>query len=281
MNLTQWSFTVSAESAAMRKYFKLFATAIADTTAYRARMLIWALVDASYIFVFPFLWLAIYGSREEVAGFDRQEIVTYYLVLLLMSATVNTYLDYVTIEKIRDGEASKYLTKPINFFFYEYIVGFPYNAVKLFFILLFFFIASPWLKQYFVFPSSVLHLLSIALVFAAANIMRSVWEFIVGMSAFWLEEAGSVRNVNHAAILLFAGELAPLAFFPLWFQETSAYLPFRYFVSFPIDVYLQRVDGFGILTGVVGMLAWTAVFAIIAMVVWRRGVRRYTAVGDA
>lgn len=265
----------------MRKYFKLFATAIADTTAYRARMLIWALVDASYIFVFPFLWLAIYGSREEVAGFDRQEIVTYYLVLLLMSATVNTYLDYTTVEKIRDGDVSKYLTRPVNFFWYEYVVVFPYNTVKLFFILLFFLVSSPWPREYFIFPASLGHLLSIVLVFAAANIMRSLWEFCVGLSAFWLEEAQGVRQANHALTLFFAGELAPLAFFPLWFQNVSQYLPFRYFVSFPIDVYLGNVDGRGILIGLIGMVLWASIFGIIAAMIWRRGVRRYTAVGDA
>jgi ABC-2 type transport system permease protein len=56
-------------------------------------------------------------------------------------------------------------------------------------------------------------------------------------------------------------------------------LPFRWMLAFPVEVMLGRADGRDLLIGVGMQAFWLALAFLTMRVVWRRGVRRYSAVG--
>lgn len=243
-------------------------------------MFIWAAVDLTFIFVFPFLWLAIYGERESIAGFNKQEIVTYYIILAFLNAIVRFYLDFLFIQSIREGEIVQFLIKPINFFLYKYLELMPYQITKLFFFVLFVFIGYKWIGPYLVFPNSFSHAMTIVVVLALCNVLRAILEFIIGISAFWFEEAGGIQTFNLALISVFGGELAPLAFFPLWFQKFASFLPFKYFVAFPCELYLGKLNTDEIISGIGIILIWILIFAGAAIYIWKKGLKHYSPPGD-
>jgi len=56
-------------------------------------------------------------------------------------------------------------------------------------------------------------------------------------------------------------------------------LPFRYMVGFPVEVLTGQLDRADLLAGFALQGFWTAVAILLYRVMWRSGLRRYTAVG--
>jgi ABC-2 type transport system permease protein len=66
---------------------------------------------------------------------------------------------------------------------------------------------------------------------------------------------------------------------PRFITRTAEYLPFRFMLSAPVEIMTRSLDGDRIAFLLGGQLAWTAVLLVVALFVWRTGVRRFEAVG--
>jgi ABC-2 type transport system permease protein len=62
-------------------------------------------------------------------------------------------------------------------------------------------------------------------------------------------------------------------------RVVAAVLPFRWMIAFPVEVVLGRAHGRELLIGCAMQGLWIALALLAMRVVWRRGVRRYSAVG--
>ncbi|MBO0813083.1 MAG: ABC-2 family transporter protein, partial [Microlunatus sp.] len=70
----------------------------------------------------------------------------------------------------------------------------------------------------------------------------------------------------------------PLALLPAGFRGIGQVQPFRFLVSFPLEVLLGDVRG-GLAAGWAFQLGWLVVFAGLARLVWLLGIRTYSGVG--
>jgi len=73
--------------------------------------------------------------------------------------------------------------------------------------------------------------------------------------------------------------VAPVALLPDALQVMAKLLPYRYMISFPVEVITGQLDGAELLTGFALQIGWLVVALAIYRFLWRRGVRRYTAIG--
>ena len=78
---------------------------------------------------------------------------------------------------------------------------------------------------------------------------------------------------------LFSGYLMPLELLPGPVRALGDWLPFRYMLSFTVEVTLGLVDRHQLLVGLGMQAGWTVALAIGAVVTWNLGVRRYSAFG--
>ena len=61
--------------------------------------------------------------------------------------------------------------------------------------------------------------------------------------------------------------------------EALQVLPFRYMLSFPIEILMGRLSLGEIGRGLAIQMAWAGVFWLGYRLLWQRGLRRYGAVG--
>ena len=80
-------------------------------------------------------------------------------------------------------------------------------------------------------------------------------------------------------MLVLAGQLVPLALLPDWAQGSMVYQPFRYVLSFPLELIVGDLSGRDIAMGMLIGLGYACAFVWFARWIWRRGQRSYTAVG--
>ena len=56
-------------------------------------------------------------------------------------------------------------------------------------------------------------------------------------------------------------------------------LPFRWTVGFPVELFLGKLTPVQALTGIAVQLVWLGLILLLLRVVWRAGLRIYSAVG--
>jgi ABC-2 type transport system permease protein len=112
-----------------------------------------------------------------------------------------------------------------------------------------------------------------------AFLVRFLTEWTLALAAFWTTRVSAVNQAYYVAALFLSGQVAPLALLPGPVRAAAAFLPFRWTVSFPVELLLGRLTPSQALAGFGAQLAWLAISLVLLRVVWRAGVRAYSAVG--
>jgi ABC-2 type transport system permease protein len=97
--------------------------------------------------------------------------------------------------------------------------------------------------------------------------------------AFWTARADALLALQDSLVFLLAGIVAPVWMLPSGLQLAANILPFRFMVGFPIEILMGQVSGLDLLIGFGYQVLWAAVAIIASALVWRLGLRRYTAIG--
>jgi ABC-2 type transport system permease protein len=119
--------------------------------------------------------------------------------------------------------------------------------------------------------------------FIGALILAAWLAFMLGwavaMAAFWTTRIMAINQMYFVAMFFFSGQIAPLELLPGVLQTAANILPFRWMVSFPVEVFMGRLSGSDVLVGFGLQILWIALSTGLVALAWSRGVRRYSAVG--
>jgi ABC-2 type transport system permease protein len=103
--------------------------------------------------------------------------------------------------------------------------------------------------------------------------------FIVASSGFWLLDSSGVRVLSMALAIFFSGMMLPLVLFPGWLGTLAEALPFSAFIQVPIDIWLGRYDGVGLLGALGFQVAWMVVLLGCCSLVLRAATRKVVVQG--
>lgn len=261
----------------MRKYLTLFRINWQTTLQYRWSVVIYLGGYSLYIAVLLHLWTAIYREGGGVGTYALPDILTYYLLQLVMHSIVFSYVSWDLIQHVREGEISNFLVRPIDPFRYYLVLDLSGRVLESLFVLgavgILVFLVAGALR----FPPDGMHVLAFLVAVGLAVLLSFEMDFAIGMAAFWFVQVKSFRQILQSLILFFSGSLLPLDLFPPWLQSMAQWLPFPYLVYFPASVYLGRVED--PLPGLGVLLVWIGVFYGFSRWLLRQGIRRYEAVG--
>jgi ABC-2 type transport system permease protein len=112
-----------------------------------------------------------------------------------------------------------------------------------------------------------------------AFLIRFVLEWTLSLGAFWTTRVSALNQSYFVLLLFLSGQLAPLSLLPRPLQILAEALPFRYMLGFPVELAIGRLSLSQALAGVAVQLAWLAGVFILVRIVWRAGIRVYSAVG--
>jgi ABC-2 type transport system permease protein len=110
-------------------------------------------------------------------------------------------------------------------------------------------------------------------------IMRFVLVYALGLVTFWTTRVSAVFNLYFAVEAIISGRLVPHALLPAWVQPIALVLPFRWSFGFPIEIIIGKLSITEVFIGFAVQLAWLAVSTLLFVVLWRAGVKKYSAVG--
>lgn len=209
--------------------------------------------------------------------FPQNPVVTsYYIALMAVQLMSASYENHTFSEGVYDGNISHDLLQPK-----PVVVG-PVGAnlaVRISLCLVGFpvvLVAGLLLGVSYA-PASVLVAIPAVLL---AMVLRFLFTWTVALTAFWTERVHALNGFGGVLIFLLGGSAAPVMFLPEPFGSVAAALPFRAMLGFPAELATGSVRGADVWLGFVYQLGWAVVLGVLAVAVWRAGVRRYTAVGS-
>lgn len=246
---------------------------------YRLNFVLWRVRVVMQVLVVYFLWFALFSQQKELFGYTQSMILTY---VLLTSIARTFVLGTTTMEIgsiINQGDLSNFLMRPIDFFRYyiakdtaDKLLNFGFAFFEVTFLI------------FLLHPPIFLQTNLFVLVFAALSLCIGMgiyfsFSMIMSFLGFWTPDVWAPRFLTFVIIEFFAGTLFPLDILPKPLFIISQLLPFSYFIYFPLKVYMGQLPVSAIAHGIGGSLVWLILFWFLARLIWRRGLKVYTAEG--
>jgi ABC-2 type transport system permease protein len=251
----------------------------AEQWQYRANLIMYLLYWLVSPIIYLAVWTSIASSKGSVNGLTATDFTTYYMTLLIVDQITSNIVIHTFGYKIQDGSLSGELVRPIHPMLTNALVN--NIAFKMLTIIGF---IPVWTLLYFLFQPdySSLTLTGILLAIPAMALGFFV-SFLLSATitslAFWTTRVYSIHEFYYALILLFSGHFVPLTLMPDLIQRIAQYLPFQLFIYYPIQLMLGKLTTGQIIQGYVMGGIWLVFAITVFNLVWRNGVRRYSAVG--
>jgi len=229
--------------------------------------------------VFLSVWRTVAASQGTVSGLTVNDFTTYYLVLLIVDKLTSEITIHVTAYKIQDGTLSSELLRPIHPILTSTLM---YNMA--FKALTFMAMVPVWVALVLLFRPDFSGI-------TATNLLLAVPAILVGASinylfgaiitciAFWTTRVYSIAEMIWAFILLLGGTFVPLELLPGIARQAAEILPFQLYVYFPVQLILGRLEAEVVLRNFLLQGFWLVVTLVAFQIVWREGVKRFSAVG--
>lgn len=265
----------------IRKNLTVFSMFVQESITYRSQAVLWMLTDIAPAIIMPFIWMAGFNGRSNIGGFERQDIILYYLTMTFLSNFVVAHVNWEIAFDVKQGDLSKYLLYPFSYKRYKYLGSLAWRLMR---CVLFLPFALLWLiifardlgpEAFTQFHFGALFWLSLVL----GHLVAYFIAFALGMLAFYFIETQSFFLLYYILLAVFSGQLAPYNLLPAALKSIAEWTPFRYTLSFPLEVLNGRVQGDALWYGLGAQVLWISLALVLGHLGWVRGTRRYAGTG--
>jgi ABC-2 type transport system permease protein len=260
-------------------YLTVMRTAVAEQFQYRAANYAYTIGMIAEPVIYLVVWSTVAEAQGgQVGGLTAGEFAAYYIVWTLVRTMNIVFTPYGWEERIRQGELSPMLLRPLHPIHHDiaYFAGWKLVAIVLW-------LPIAGLLALAFRPQLEVTALEAGVFVVAiwgAYLIRTMLLWVLGMVSFWTTRVSALYELYFTAELLLSGRLVPLALMPAWTLGLVAATPFQWTFSFPIEVLVGDLPAGRLAAGLAAQALWTGIGALLVAVVWRAGVRRYTAVNN-
>jgi ABC-2 type transport system permease protein len=263
----------------LRLYAQQFKTTFASMVQYRASLFIWMISQVLEPLVYLIVWSTVSNgsSGGSVGGYTAQGFAAYYLTLMLVNQATYTWIMYEYEYRVRQGFLSFALLKPVHPIHSDISDNLSSKLITLPILM----VVAGGLALIFKPTASLTAWGVLAFIPALilAFLVRFLLEWTLALAAFWTTRVNAINQVYFILMLFLAGQIAPLSLFPHWLQIVADILPFQWMLGFPVELVLGQLTPAQALEGLAAQAIWLVISLVLVRLVWRAGVRVYSAVG--
>lgn len=260
----------------MRKLKAVFSILFKDNLNYRAQAVVWILTAVVPTLTTAYVWIAASGGRD-LGQFSQPQLLVYFLGAIMLANITTSAIGFDMGQEIKDGKLSFYLVRPLDYFSYQFIANVAWRLFRsLIFVPFFLILVIIYWHQL-----AQVHLhfdIGFWLLVIIGHLISFFIGFAIGGMALHFEEVRAAAMLFILSNLLFSGQLAPVSLMPPFLQSLAGVLPFRYVMSVP----LEHMVGHQSNTQSLVLLgcAWVVTLFLIGQVIYRFGLKRYSAIGQ-
>jgi ABC-2 type transport system permease protein len=234
-----------------------------------------------------FLWGAVFegmkaadGGGATIAGYGYHDFVAYYLLTMVSRAfsSMPGLAGGIALQ-IRNGEIKKYLIQPVDLTGFLFLMRVAHKLVYYGVAIAPFALVFYLCRSYFPGWPSADVMAAYAISLLLAFMLGFFLESTIGMIGFWFLEVSSLLFVYMLFNFFFSGHMFPLYMLPQPWKTVVQIIPLQYLAYFPAAVFLGKISGADLWTGVAIQAAWVVFFIVACRMAYWRGVRQYSGFG--
>jgi ABC-2 type transport system permease protein len=254
----------------------LLRVGVAETVAYRAEFLVWILTTT-----LPLVMLGLWTSVADEApfrGYHSENFVAYYLATLIVRNLTGSWVAWQISEEIRMGTMAMRLLRPLHpfvAFSASHLAAIPFRGVVALPIAIALLVSSGASAL----TTNPLQIAALVPSLVLAWLITFAMLFAIGSLAFWITKSMALFTLYFGLFNLLSGYLLPLDLLPWWIAKVAAYSPFRAMLSSPVELMTKQMTGTQVLEVLAGQVGWATGMIVLALWVWRVGIRHFEAVG--
>ena len=265
------------------KYLSIMKVSMQDNLEYRFNFFTTFIFMIAPLAVHICLWSTVYGvgvSEDNLSNYSYQMMLTYTILgHCLDKFTGDVNLQLRVSSEIRDGVISKYLLLPVSYFNtnVSYLIT---NRLVYFVTLIIPYLAVIFcFRSQFMFNTEPLYYLVFIVAILMAIFISFMVNHLIALATFWLKDVTSLYVFTQSTFSFLAGGYFTLDLLPAWAFNLLMHTPFPYILYFPVAIYMKKLDPGQIQH--YGLIAciWIVILLVLNAIVWKRGVKRYSADG--
>jgi ABC-2 type transport system permease protein len=262
----------------IRIYRALLVATFQSAVQYRVQMVLWLVGNVLRPVIFLAAWIAVAEARgSAVGGFTVADFAAYYVAITLVGQLTNAWNAWEFEQEVRQGQLSSKLLRPLHPLHYAVIDNVNWKLFTLPALLPVLALISWSFHAQFATQVWNVALFVPSVVFAAA--LRFFFGWIVASFAFWTTRVTAISSVFERISFIFAGQIAPLSLLPGLLGTIAYILPFGYMLGVPADILRGGVSFDRALLLMGGQVIWLIITFAGFQLIWRIGLRQYSAVG--
>jgi ABC-2 type transport system permease protein len=251
----------------------------AQWSAYRFMILVWMLAGT-----IPLIMLAVWIGKAQanngsLGGYTPAQFADYFLAAWISQHLVIAWVSWELDWKIRSGDLSARLLRPFHPFWENLLLhsAEKFVRVPLMIIVL---IAGVLLIPGARIIHNITDLFSYLVVIYLAFIIRFLVSYCIGLLAFWLDQSLSLEEFYNVVAMFTSGVFAPLDLYPAPIRSIIEWTPFPYLLYYPVRILTGNLSAAETVRVVLVQSVWVVILGLLGVILWKRGLRRYGAVGS-
>ncbi len=264
------------------RYVRIFLLHFEEAFEYRSMSVVYFLIGLFNTVLYLLFWRAALGSQgasSSVVSFS--DIASYYLLLIFAGATLTSHVENnIAYQDIKDGGLIRYLMRPFSYIQIKMLEELPWRLIQAVISILVIVI----FVSFFHYPAPITNNMTLLFLGGIACVLGYCIAFFVkvllGISSLWITEYGGLLNVSNIIHLILAGFVIPLHFLPAPLFSFAGFLPFASMIYYPVLILQGQLLINEALFQVVVQVVWVLVLMTVYRLVWKRGIRKFTGVGQ-
>lgn len=261
----------------MKKLWVFIKASLVNSMIERGDMFLYSISIFITPVVIMFIWLVINREGSNTL-LNYDQLVIYYLASILVKTVNSAWMGQFIPGRIRRGEISAQLLKPMSFTLEWIGNNFAEKVMKLIFLVPMVLVLGKLLSVGFPVLSFVEWLLVVSTTIVG-SIIYFLLDVTIGFMAFWLEETNSIQELFLLLMSFFSGGLIPLLALPLFWRQVASILPFRYILSLPLEIISKQLNFNEMLLAVLVQVLYLFGTYFLYKVVFKNGIKIYSASG--
>lgn len=263
----------------MKKYFAIFKISWGKELSYRFNFMLARLRNIIILLLLYFVWLNLSAASGKFAGYSADELMTYVIIVNIMRSLIFGSQSRELAAEINEGIFSKYLSQPLNHFWYGFwrelaprIINFISALIE---CLIFYLIFRPRLLA----PDSIVAMGLFTLSIILAIFLYFLLSYLISLLAFWSREAMGPRFLFEWLLEFSSGAYFPLSILSGMLLTGLSILPFYYLVYFPAMIFLERLSAAEIIIGFAWQSIWLILIGLAVRLIYGKGLKHYSGEG--
>jgi len=227
--------------------------------------------------LFSMLWFVSTDLGYE--GLSKEYVISYFFLVLIVSRlTIDVSIKLVT-GAIVTGNFAKYMLRPFSYLTEAIAANLAEQTIQTLFVLPIVAVGGYFLSDYLVYDITPYTLFLFLIAITFANILKFLLAQIFSLIAFTVKQIYGLRNLHENMLCILSGEIIPYASLPLLISSVLELSPFRYLLSFPVEILMGGMRPYDLRTGFIISAIWVIVLYLIYKIGYSINIRKYEAEG--